>query len=66
MIFLTVTAFCCDCDALNNLTKTTCTNTTKVVSVTRTVTNTGKRGPFFGDMFQKIYFINGMLKMSIN
>lgn len=32
---------CCDCDALENLTKTTCTNTTKVVPVANPVTNIG-------------------------
>uniref|UniRef100_K1Q6Y8 Uncharacterized protein n=1 Tax=Magallana gigas TaxID=29159 RepID=K1Q6Y8_MAGGI len=32
---------CCDCDALENLTKTTCTNTTKVVPVANPVTNLG-------------------------
>lgn len=40
--FFMVTDICCDCDALENLTKTTCTNTTKVVPVANPVTNIGK------------------------
>lgn len=39
-----VTDFCCDCNALENLTQTTCTNTTEVVPVAKPVTNIGKRG----------------------
>lgn len=39
-----VTDFCCDCNAMENLTNTTCTNTTKVVPVANPVTNIGKRG----------------------
>lgn len=55
--------FCCDCDALNNLTKTTCTNTTKVVSVTSTVTNTGAiigaagGGIVFGSVVTVLVFV---------
>lgn len=42
--FFMVADFCCDCNALENLTNTTCTNTTKVVPVAKPVTNIGKRG----------------------
>lgn len=55
--------FCCDCDVLHNLTKTTCTNTTKIVPVRSIVTNTGAiigavgGGIVFGSVVTVLVFV---------